>query len=346
MTTTGAEDTGDKKTMQALVMTEIGKLELHTLPQPQPARPDEVLIKVKAAGVCGSDLHGYTGASGRRTPPLIMGHEATGQVLAVGDAVTDLRVGERVAVMPLVVQNGTRRLMGMDAPGAYATHVVWPAGRLFKLPGTLSYDAGAFAEPLAVALHALTVSRSLAPAYETAFVAGAGTIGLLIAAALLESGVQTVIVSDVSDARLEVAKSVGAAATLNPAREDALGVVREHTGGRGVDVSFEAVGLSPTVAQSALVVKDRGVVVWVGNNQRHVEVDMQAVVTRELRVLGSYGMDDEDFSDALELLAAGRIPTDTLIKRTVPLRQGVGLFDDLLASPETIKCLIHPDGEA
>jgi L-iditol 2-dehydrogenase len=328
--------------MRALVMTEIGKLELHTLPLPQLERPDEVLIRVKAAGVCGSDLHGYTGASGRRTPPLIMGHEATGEVLAVGD----LRVGERVAVMPLEVREGKRRLMGMDAPGAYATYVVWPAGRLFKLPEALSYDAGALAEPLAVALHALTVSRSLAPAYETAFVAGAGTIGLLIAAALLESGVRTVIVSDISDARLEVAKAVGVAATLNPAREDALEVVREHTGGRGVDVSFEAVGLSATVAQSALVVKDRGVVVWVGNNQRIIEVDMQAVVTRELSVLGSYGMNDEDFVGALELLAAGRVPTDTLIKRAVPLRQGVGLFDELLASPETIKCLIHPDGEA
>ena len=194
--------------MQALVLTKIGKLELLEVPLPELRRPDDVLVEVRAAGVCGSDLHGYTGASGRRTPPLIMGHEATGRVAAVGDAVEGVAVGARVALMPLMVQNGKRRLLGKDAPGAYATHVVWPADRLFALPDGLSYDAGAYAEPLAVALHAHRVSRKLEPEYATAFVAGAGTIGLLIAAVLLASDVD-VIISDLSDARLAVAQSIG-----------------------------------------------------------------------------------------------------------------------------------------
>ena len=323
------------------MFTAVNKLEPQDVPMPRLERPDDVLIEVKAAGVCGSDLHGYTGASGRRVPPLIMGHEATGRVAAVGPAVTDLRVGERVAVMPLEVQNGTRRLMGKDAPGAYATHVVWPAGRLFRLPEGVSYEAGAFAEPLAVALHAVGVARTHVPTYETAFVAGAGTIGLLIAAVLLEAGTRTVIVSDVSDARLGVAKAIGASATLNPAREDALEVVGALTQGNGVDVSFEAVGISATVGQTVAVVKDSGRVVWVGNNHRMVEVDMQAVVTRELSVLGSYGLTDEDFARALALLAAGRVPTEALTSRRAGLTDA-GLFDELLTSPETIKCLIRP----
>lgn len=330
------------ETMQALVMTDFGRLELQTLPVPELVRPDDVLLKIKAAGVCGSDLHGYTGATGRRTPPLVMGHEATGEVLAVGASVTGLAVGTRVALMPLLVENGRRRLLGMDAPGAYATHTVWPAGRLFRLPEGVSDDAGAFAEPLAVALHALGVSRTLAPSYRTAFVAGAGTIGLLIALVLLASGVGTVVVSDVSEARLEVARSLGVTRTLNPAQEDGLNAVYELTGGKGVDVSFEAVGITPTVGQSVAFVKDGGTVVWVGNNRRVVEVDMQAVVTRELSVLGSYGLTDEDFGEALRWLEAGRIQTQTLTSRRAPLRGSEGLFDELLRSPETIKCLIDP----
>ncbi len=333
--------------MAALVFTEIGKLELLELPLPELVRPDDVLVEVKAAGVCGSDLHGYTGASGRRTPPLIMGHEATGRVVAFGNGVTEIDVGARVALMPLELRGGKRRLLGMDAPGAYAAYVVWPADRLFALPDTLSYDAGAFAEPLAVALHALGVSRRLTPDCKTAFVAGAGTIGLLIAAVLLASGVE-VVVSDVSDARLAVAQAIGVGAggaeggVVNPARDEVRARVHALTGGRGVDVSFEAVGISATVGQSLEVVRDGGTVVWVGNNQRFIEVDMQAVVTRELNVLGSYGLSDDNFSEALRWLAAGRIPTEMLTSRRVPLTGSAGLFDELLASPETIKCLIQP----
>ncbi len=333
----------NSETMRALVLTEIGKLELQILPLPELTRPDDVLIEVQAAGVCGSDLHGYTGASGRRVPPLIMGHEATGRVVQVGDGVTDLAVGARVALMPLLVENGQRRLMGMDVPGAYATHVVWPAGRLFPLSKGLSYDAGAFAEPLAVALRAAEVSRKLTPTYDTVFVAGAGTIGLLLASVLLAAGVRTVVVSDVSNARLEVARSLGVTRTLNPNEEDVLSAVRELTGGRGADVTFEAVGISATVAQSVAGVKDGGTVVWVGNNARTVEVEMQAVVTRQLSILGTYGLTDEDFQAALELLAAGRIPTELLTSRRVTLDDGEGLFDDLLRSPETVKCLIQPN---
>lgn len=330
------------ETMQALVMTDFGRLELQTLPVPELKRPDDVLIEIRAAGVCGSDLHGYTGATGRRTPPLVMGHEATGRVSRVGEGVTDVKPGDRVALMPLLIEGGRRRLLGMDAPGAYATHVIWPAGRLFRLSEGLSYDVGAFAEPLAVALHALGVSRKLAPAYETAFVAGAGTIGLLIASVLLGSGVGTVVVSDVSDARLGVARALGVTRAVNPSQEDGLGAVHELTDGAGADVSFEAVGITPTVAQSVAFTKNGGVVVWVGNNRRVVEVDMQAVVTRELSVLGSYGLTDEDFREALGWLGAGRIDTETLTSRRAPLQGSEGLFDELLGSPETIKCLIDP----
>jgi L-iditol 2-dehydrogenase len=173
--------------MQALVMTAINELQLHDVPVPTLEQPDWALLRVRASGICGSDLHGYTGQTGRRHPPIVMGHEATADVVAVGAAVRDVRVGDRVAVLPLYDTTGSgqakdRLGMGMNAPGAYAEYVTWPASQLFVLPPELSYEAGALAEPLAVAVRAVTLA-SLKP-YDTAFVAGAGPIGLLTLAVL------------------------------------------------------------------------------------------------------------------------------------------------------------------
>jgi L-iditol 2-dehydrogenase len=324
--------------MQALMMTEIGKQQLVELPIPSIERDDDVLLKVRAAGVCGSDLHGYIGASGRRTPPLVMGHEATAEVVAAGRAVDGLPPGTRVAIHPLEALEVGRRLMGMDVQGAFANFVVWPAGRLFPLPETISFEAGALTEPLSITVHA--VNRSQIAPGESAFVAGAGPIGLLTLAVLRERGVERVMVSDLSDRRLEIAKLMGAQ-TVHPQQEDLSEAVADFTDGGGVDVSFEAVGISATVQQSVETVKDGGRVVWIGNNKKIVEVDMQAVVTRELTVLGTYGMTDAEFRRALELLAAGHVPTDRLINRRAVLAEGPTLFDELLASPEIIKCMVE-----
>jgi L-iditol 2-dehydrogenase len=297
-----------------------------------------VLFEVRAVGVCGSDLHGYTGRTGRRVPPLVMGHEATAEVVRVGDGVA-LPVGARVAVHPIVQRARGRCLMGMDAPGAYAEYVVWPARNLYPLPEALSFEAGAFAEPLAVAVHAVNLIP-VGPK-DTVFVAGAGPIGLLCASVLLHAGVQ-VVISDTSAARLGVARSIGAHSALDPTETDLPAALRDLTGGRGADACIEAVGASATVQQAISSVKEGGTVVWLGNNARFVEVDMQAVVTRELRVLGAYGMTHEDFGRALKLLAGGHIPTDGLIHRRAGLEEGETLFDELLASPEVVKCLITP----
>ncbi|ADI15298.1 zinc-dependent alcohol dehydrogenase [Truepera radiovictrix] len=325
-------------TMRALVLTRIGELQLREVPLPEP-QPGDALLKVRAVGVCGSDLHGYTGRTGRRVPPLVMGHEATAEVVGVGEGV-DLPIGTRVAVHPIVQTARGRRLMGMDAPGAYAEYVVWPARNLYPLPETLDFEAGAFAEPLAVAVHAVNFIP-LGPE-DTVFIAGAGPIGLLCASVLLHAGVQQVVVSDTSAARLGVARAIGVHAALNPAETDLPAALQDLTGGRGADACIEAVGVSATVAQALDCAKDGGTVVWLGNNARVVEVDMQTVVTRELRVLGSYGMSHEDFRQALELLAGGHIPTAELVHRRARLEEGATLFDELLASPEVVKCLITP----
>lgn len=339
-------------TMQALTLTAIAELHLLNVPMPTIQQPDEVLLRVKCAGVCGSDLHGYTGQSGRRTPPLIMGHEATAEVVAVGEAVEQLEPGTRVAIQPIAFCDvcpqcragrrnlcENRRLIGVNTPGAYAPYVVWKAANLYPLPEGLSNAAGALTEPLAVALHAVGLAH-IRP-YDTAFVAGAGPIGLLTLGVLQQTGVQHIAISDLSDARLDVARSLGAQTTINPSKQNLRAVIDDVTQGRGVDVAFEAVGISATAQQTIEAVRSQGTAIWIGNNQRAIEIDMQAIVTREVRVLGSYGMTDEDFKRSLSMLADGLVATEHLINYRASLSEGPDLFDRLLASPSVVKCVIE-----
>jgi L-iditol 2-dehydrogenase len=326
--------------MQVLMMTDFNKLELQELPLPK-IQPNEALLKIKSAGICGSDLHGYTGQSGRRTPPVIMGHEATAEVVAVGEAVENVSPGGRVAIFPLEYAPAGRKLIGMDLPGAYAEYTTWPAHNLYPIPGHLSYEAGAMAEPLAVTVHA--VSMAPIKPYDTAFIAGAGPIGLLTLSVLRQTGVSHIAMSDISDSRLEFAQSLGADVAINPKRQDPREAVNAFTNGAGVDIAFEAVGMSATCQQTLAVTRDGGTIIWIGNNHRNVEIDMQAIVTRELKVLGTYGMNITDFKRALAMLSKGAIPTNQLINRRAKLSEGPTLFDELLASPETIKCVFNFD---
>ena len=323
--------------MQALVMQAFHELVLAELPIPRIERPGDVLIEVKAAGVCGSDLHGYTGQSGRRIPPLVMGHEASGRVVETGEGVGDLAPGTRVAIHPIDDAGGVRRLMGKDAPGAFAEYVVWPAQSLVRLPDAVTFEHGALVEPLAVAVRA--VNRAGVGGAASAVVVGAGTIGLLVASVLRHRGVATVVISDPSAERRAVATRMGVGVALDPHQIDVAEVVLDLTDGQGADVAFEAVGIGATVAQAHAVVRYGGTVVWIGNNVRTIDVDMQQVVTRELSVLGTYAMSDDDFVDALGLLEAGAIDVSALINRRATLEEGPALFDELLASPSVVKCL-------
>ena len=323
--------------MQALVMKAFHELVLAELPIPRIERPGDVLIEVAAAGVCGSDLHGYTGQSGRRIPPLVMGHEATGRVVAAGAGVGDLLPGTRVAIHPMDGAGSERRMMGKDAPGAFAEYVVWPARNLVRLPDAVTFEQGALVEPLSVAVRA--VNRAGSGAATSAVVVGAGTIGLLVASVLQHRGVATVVISDPSAERRAVATRMGVGVAVDPHQIDVTEVVLDLTGGKGADVAFEAVGIGATVAQAHAVVRYGGTIVWIGNNVRMIDVDMQQVVTRELAVLGTYGMSDDDFVDALGLLEAGAIDVSALINRRATLEEGPALFDALLASPSVVKCL-------
>jgi L-iditol 2-dehydrogenase len=338
--------------MKALMFTDIRQLQLQDVPRPEIESPDDVIVKVKSVGICGSDLHGYTGQSGRRTPPLIMGHEFTGVVETVGSA-NGIAPGQRVAIQPLVVcyhcdqclagqQNlcENRALIGMHRPGAYAEYVRVPVSNLYPIPDQLTYEAGAMVEPLSVAVHAVSLVN--VHPYDTALIVGAGTIGLLTLIVLRQTAVRQIIVSDLSDARLEAARALGADITVNTASQNLKDAVLQHTV-KGVDVAFEAVGVTTTAQQTVDAVRTQGTVVWIGNNQKVIEVDMQSIVTREISVLGSYGMNQRDFKRSLAMLADGIIPVERIINRRASLDEGPHLFDELLGDESIIKCVINSD---
>lgn len=331
-------------TMPVLMMTDINKLEIVDVPVPTLQKPDDVLLKVNSVGICGSDLHGYTGQSGRRQPPIVMGHEVAAEVVEAGPA-AQVTVGAKVAIQPVQRNNpspsGFPYVMGVNTDGAYAPYVCWPAANLFPLPEGLSTENGAMTEPLAVTVHAVSLPQ-IKP-YDTAFIAGAGPIGLLTLTVLRQTGVRTIAISDLSDSRLALAREIGADVTINPASEDMMDKIYSFTNGQGVDLAFEAVGVSATAQQTLTATRPGGTVVWIGNNHRMINIDMQSIVTRELSVLGSYGMTDRDFQRSLDMLADGQIPTDKLINKRARLEDGPTLFDYLIETPDIIKCVINFD---
>jgi L-iditol 2-dehydrogenase len=329
--------------MKALLLTEYSKLEMADLPVPQPA-PQEVLIRVAACGICGSDVHGYDGSSGRRIPPIVMGHEAAGTIESVGSAVGNFHPGDRVTFDSTIYCGeceycrrgamnlcGQREVLGVSTTefrraGAFADYVVVPARVLYPLPPSVSFEEAAMVEPLSVAVHALAVSGIAKGSI--AMVVGAGMIGLLVLQSLREAGCSQIIVSDIDDTRLKLARDLGATATINAKTTDPVAEVKKLTAGAGVDVALEAVGSTPTIKAAIESVKRGGTVTLIGNIAPIVEIPLQALVSRQLRLQGSAASSGE-YPQAIELLARGAVTVKPLISAVAPLEDGAQWFTRL-----------------
>jgi len=342
--------------VKALVLTAYRKLELRDVPTPEPG-PRELRVRVHACGICGSDVHGYDGSSGRRIPPLIMGHEAAGVVDAVGRDVAGYRPGDRVTFDSTIhcgecgfCRSGqvnlcdNRRVVGV-APGeyrqdgAFAEAVVVPERIVCRLPDAVPYEHAAMVEPLSVAVHA--VARTKPAAGDRALVVGCGMIGLLTLQVAKASGCASVVAVDLDEGRLAQAARLGADVTLH-AGADVPARIKELTGGRGVDVAFEAVGASEPIATAVGSLKKGGTLVLIGNVTPRVEVDLQAIVTRELSLLGTCASSGE-YEAALELLARGTVRLDGLISAIAPLADGPAWFERLYArEPGLMKVVLQP----
>ena len=342
--------------MKALLLSRYKHLEIVDLPEPVPG-PGEVLVRVAACGICGSDIHGYDGSTGRRIPPIVMGHEAAGTICAWGKGVTGFANDDRVTFDSTVYCGSCtpclrgevnlcehRQVLGVSCtdyhrPGAFAEYVAVPSHAVHRLPDNLSFEEAAMLEPLSVALHAV----SLAPvrAGDTALVVGAGMIGLLLVEVLSTAGCSRIFVADLDQSRLDLARTVGATDVIAAGRDPAEAVL-EHTGGTGVDVAMEAVGRTETVQASIDSVRKGGTVVLVGNVAPEVALPLQKVVTRQIRLQGSCASAGE-YPRAIELLASGALQVRSLITAVAPLDEGPRWFARLYArEPHLMKVILMP----
>ena len=321
--------------MKALVMHEYKKLTYEEAPTPEPG-DNEVQIRLQACAVCGSDVHGFDGSSGRRRPPVIMGHEAAGVVSACGKDVKEYKPGDRVTFDSTVYcgecetcRRGdvnlcpNRQVLGVSCEeyrrnGCFAEYVTVPAYILYRLPDNVTFVEAAMTEPLSIALHAAT--RTKIGPDDTVAVVGVGTIGMLILQVVKSSGAKRVIAVDIDEGRLEAAKACGADLCVCSKDPGALERLIERSGG-GVDVAIDAAGIPATFDLCVRAVVLGGRVILVGNLARNVDFPLQYVVTRQISLFGSCASAGE-YPACLRLIAEGKVDVDAMIFRIVPLAEG------------------------
>ncbi len=343
--------------MKALVLREYNRLSYEDVPRPR-IGPDEVLVSVRTCGICGSDVHGMDGSTGRRLPPIIMGHEAAGIVAELGSKVRDWQKGDRVTFDSTIscgecdfCRQGRvnlcdrRRVLGVSCDdyrqdGAFAQFVAVPQRILYRLPEGIPFEHAAMVEALSIAFHA--VRRTPVTRDDMAAVIGAGMIGLLIVQSLRLAGCQNIISVDIEPSRLELARLLGAhevvdASSSNPGEE-----LRRLSSRRGLDLAYEAVGIADTIGLAVRCVRKGGAIVLVGNVAPQVPLPLQAAVTRELTLYGSCASNGE-YPACLEAMAAGTVRVAPLISAVAPLQEGPSWFERLYRREKgLLKVVLEP----
>lgn len=337
-----------KQTMSALVWTRPRVMEMQRLTVPE-LRPHEVLLAVQAAGICGSELSGYLGENSLRQPPLVMGHEAAGSIVQttqgqLADGSPAL-VGTRVTFNPLITcgscdlcQKGLtnlcrqRVLIGAHVPGAFAQFVAVPAAQCYALPDNLSAEIAALTEPLACSIRAVKQAR--VQTGQSLLIQGAGPIGLfcLIAARALD--IQHVVLSDLSEQRLRVARTWGAQATINVREADASQQFQQAAPG-GFDVVIDAVGTHTTRAQAVQAVIPGGRVIFIGLHDEASPLAANYLVRQEVTISGSFSYDRSDFERAFTMLQEGLFQSSTDWLEARPLSKGDEAFAELVSGQAT-----------
>jgi len=322
-------------------------MEVWDAPDPTPGQ-GEVVIASSASSICGSDLHGFREASPRRIPPLIMGHETVGTIAAVGDGVSDARIGERVVLKPIVSCGACRwcregainhcptgRLVGRDLTGGFAERFSVPEGAVVSFDADVSDEVATLTEPLANAVH---VASRAVKQDDRVFVIGAGPIGVLMAKAASLYGASRVLITDPVEDRLRLAAAQGAEAVTE---DDPAQAVIDATDGEGADVVIDAAGYETTWAMALRAVRSGGRIDEVGLGSGSGPVDFFAVHGQEATITGSYAWGNADFSRAAELLAGGTLDFDGWIT-TMPLADGQRAFEELVGGAGHFKVVLVP----
>jgi len=343
--------------MKALVLEEYNKLVYRDFPDPVLAE-DEVMVQVKAVGICGSDVHGMDGSSGRRVPPLVMGHEAAGIITEVGAKVVAWKAGDRVTFDSTIYKlddwytrkgmynlSDDRMVLGVSPGdwkrhGAFAEMVNIPQHILYKIPDGVSFTQASMVEPVAVAAHAV----ELTPISwnDTAVVVGSGMIGLFVIQVLRARGCGKIIAVDLEDERLQLAKRLGADHVLNPGKHEVKKEVLSLTENRGADVAFEVVGISDTLQTAISCVRKGATVTLVGNLSPKAEIPLQALVTQQIRLQGSCAICGE-YPAVLDMIARKEVNVEAILSAEAPLSEGADWFQRLYEKePGLIKVVLKP----
>ena len=328
--------------MKGIVWHGPEQMSVDELPEPS-VEPGTVVVRPTAVGICGSEIEGYLGRMGNRTPPLVMGHEFAGTVTEIGEGVDEALMGRLVAVNPLS-SDGTcrlclagltnlcpnRKLVGIHSPGGFAEYTLAPAENVYPLPEGVEARTGALAEPLANGVHAARLGLAGASA-EHAVVIGAGTIGLMCLQAALLEGVPELHVVEPVEARREQALSLGASA-VHASGEAAQEALEGPTQGLGADLVIDAVGAEATRGMALHLLRPGGRVVYIGLHDDDTTLGFHGVVRGQLDLQGSYAYTAEDFEQALEWLVDGRAGIGKL-PPVLPLEEGPEAFAELVRGP-------------
>lgn len=337
--------------MKAVVWNGPEEMVVEEVPEPA-VEPGTVKVRPDAVGICGSEIEGYLGKMGNRTPPLVMGHEFAGTVTEVGEGVDEGLVGRTVAVNPLssdetcpLCRGGytnlcpNRKLVGIQSPGGFAEYALAPAHNVYPLPEGVEARTGALAEPLANGVHAVRLGLA-GRLVEHAVVVGAGTIGLMCLQAAVLDGIPEVSVVEPHEARREQALKLGARAAY-ASGEEAREALEGPTEGLGADLVIDAVGAGVTRKMAVeVLLRPGGRVVFVGLHDDETTLGYHGVVRGQLDLQGSYAYTADDYEQALEWLVAGRAGIGDL-PPVLPLEEGPGIFAELVRGPsERIKVFL------
>jgi 2-desacetyl-2-hydroxyethyl bacteriochlorophyllide A dehydrogenase len=340
--------------MKALVYEGPRQLNLRDVPEPEPG-PEEVLIRVAYSGICGSELGGYLGLNSLRKPPLVMGHEFSGEILQLGSQARqhnpELVEGQRVTVNPLWScgrcryclggrhQLCTRRqILGAHQPGSYAERVKAHARMVYPIPDSLSFEHAALTEPVGCAIRAAELADCKPT--DRVLITGLGPIGLLTLQAVLAFGVTDIIVTDTDPDRRAIGEQFGVR-VLDPLSTDVMNYIQSSSEGQGVDVAIDAVGANITRRQCVEAVARGGRVIFVGLHEEESPIPINLVIRSEINLQGSFAYTPANFITALQWLAADRIKIDPWLLKA-PLAEGRDCFERLLdKSGPVAKILLH-----
>lgn len=342
--------------MRALVLSEGYDLSIKELPIPN-INNNEVLIKVKAVGICGSDIHGFDGSTGRRIPPIIMGHELSG-VVARTCKISSFNVGDRVTVNSTIYcgkctecSNGNysicsnRKVIGVSCKeykqdGGMADYIALPEHIVHKIPNNVSFEEASMVEPCSVALHA--ISEIKIPKSKNILVFGAGTIGLLIVHVLKIQGYENLLSVDKIKGRLDTALKMGASKSIFWENSMLENYYFEKEYSKNIDCVVDAVGTSETLNASINIINKSGLIRLVGNISNRIQFPLQDVVAKEIRLIGSYAFNNE-ISDCLRLMEQKKIDVKPLLSKIIDLEDALYWLKYLSSKDsDIIKVIIKP----